>query len=59
MHVDADHPCDGALTDVELGVAEQAGEQGQRLRPAALAQLPQGLPPNLCRRTGDVLCDLR
>ena len=48
LHVDADHACDGTFADVDLGIAEKAGEQRKRLGPAALAQLPQGLSSNLC-----------
>ena len=47
LHVDSDHACDGTFADVDLGIAEKAGEQRKRLGPAALAQPPQGLSSNL------------
>ena len=47
LHVDTDHARDGAFADVDLGIAEKAGEQRQRFGPAALAQSSQGLSSDL------------
>ena len=47
LHVDTDHACEGAFADVDLGVADKAGEQRQRFGPTALAQCSQSLPSNL------------
>ena len=47
LHVDTDHAGDGAFADVDLGIAEKAGEQRQRFGSTALAQSSQGLPSNL------------
>jgi hypothetical protein len=47
LHEDTDDACDGSFADIDLGIAEKAGEERQRLGPAALAQSSQGLPSNL------------